>query len=419
MKGNVFRKASIERLSSPEQLDQVMQVTTPKGWLALAAICLLLAGVITWSFYGRIPTNVRAMGVLIKSGGVYDIVPRSSGQIADIAVRAGHMVEAGQVIARIDQPVLLDEIQKVKLRLKEIRERHNQLVHYGSVDAHLQDDMAEQGRIDLLQSIRSTQEQSRWLEEKITNQTKLFADGLITRQALLTSRQELQSTRERVEQLEQEFKQIEIRVLSVENRRKQEILVSKLQITELKGEIERLKDQHLRASEVRSPYTGRILEVMAEAGSIVAQGTAIVRLDLVGDHIQDLEAVLYVPATEGKKVREGMAVQISPTTAKREEHGYMEGTVSRVSDFPSTPEAMVRVLKNEQLVHVLSGGGAPYETYASLKLDPSTLSGFRWSSSTGPDTGIQSGTICSATITVDEQRPAEMVLPVLRRFLGV
>jgi HlyD family secretion protein len=192
-----------------------------------------------------------------------------------------------------------------------------------------------------------------------------------------------------------------------------------LQITALENEIERLEDQHIRSSEVTSPYTGRILEVMAEPGSIVAQGSAIMRLDLVGDHIEDLEAVLYVPSTDGKRVRAGMAVQISPTTVKREEYGYMEGTVSRVSDFPATPEAMARVLKNEQLVHVLSGGGAPYETYASLRLDSSTRSGFRWSSSLGPDTGIQSGTICSATITVDAQRPAEMVLPVLRRFLGV
>ncbi len=419
MKGNVFRKVAIDRLSSPEQLDQIMQVTTPKGWIALVTICALLVGTVVWGFYGRVPTNVRAMGVLIKTGGVYDIVPRASGLVADVAVRPGDAVQSGQVLARIDQPALIDQIKKVKMELAELRARHVQLQQYGSVDAALQGELAAQQRRDLEQSAQSTREQIAWLQEKIANQRRLLDDGLVTKQVLIASRQQLQSTRERVEQLQHELKQIDIRVLARENQRRQELLASQLRISELHHEIERLNDQLRLAADVTSPYTGRILEVMAEAGSIVAEGRAIMRLDLVGDHIQELEAVLYVPATDGKKVREGMSVQISPTTAPREEHGFMEATVSRVSDFPATPEAMVRVLKNQQLVSVLSGGGAPYETYASLQLDPKTVSGFKWSSSRGPERGIQSGTICSATITVASQRPAEMVLPVLKRFLGV
>lgn len=419
MKANVFRKVSIDRLSSPEQLDQIMQVTTAKGWIALATLFGLLAAIVVWGFYGSVPTNVRAMGVLIKSGGVYDIVPRASGLIADVAVRPGDVVHAGQVLARIDQPILIDQIKKGRMNLAELRRRHLQLLAYASIDTELQTDLAVQQRRDIEQSIRSTREQIVWFDEKIANQTRLFEDGLITKQVLLSSRQQLQAAEERIEQLRHELKQIEIRTLSRENQRRQETLSSELQIGEVEHEIERLEDQLRLASEVTSPYTGRILEVMAEAGSIVAEGGAIMRLDLVGDHIQELEAVLYVSATDGKKVRDGMAVQISPTTVPREEHGYMEAIVSRVSDFPATPEAMVRVLKNQQLVSVLSGGGAPYETYASLKLDPKTRSGFKWSSSRGPETGIQSGTICSASITVASQRPAEMVLPVLKRFLGV
>lgn len=419
MKNSVFRKASIERLSSPEQLDQIMQVTSTRGWLALAGVGLLLTAAVAWAFYGHIPTDVRAMGVLIKSGGVYNIVPRSSGQIADMAVRPGNVVQAGQVIARVEQPAIVDQIKKTRQQLLELKRRHRNLQEYGATDAELQEDLANQQRIDLERSIRSTREQIGWLEETIASQSRLLDDGLITKQALLLSRERLRSTEERIEYLEHELKQIDIRMLSLSNRRNQELLGSSLQISELESEIERLVDQHLLASEVTSPYAGRILEVMAEAGSIVVPGQAIMRLDLVGDHIQDLEAVLYVPSSDGKKVRRGMTVQISPTTVKREEHGFMVGTVSRVSDFPSTPEAMARVLKNEQLVRLLSGGGAPYETYASLKLDPSSKTGFRWSSSAGPEAGIQSGTICSATIRIEERRPAELVMPVLRKILGV
>ena len=37
MKDRLFRKVALERLSSPERLDELMQLTTPGGWLALVA----------------------------------------------------------------------------------------------------------------------------------------------------------------------------------------------------------------------------------------------------------------------------------------------------------------------------------------------------------------------------------------------
>ena len=38
----LFRPRALERLSSPERLDALMQVTSPKGWLALYTIAGLL-----------------------------------------------------------------------------------------------------------------------------------------------------------------------------------------------------------------------------------------------------------------------------------------------------------------------------------------------------------------------------------------
>ena len=41
----IFREKSIERVSSPEQLDDYIKVTTPSVWLILSATIALLAGV--------------------------------------------------------------------------------------------------------------------------------------------------------------------------------------------------------------------------------------------------------------------------------------------------------------------------------------------------------------------------------------
>jgi hypothetical protein len=60
MSSNLFRKAALEKLSSPEEIDQLMQVTTPKGWIALFALVSLIAAAAAYGFYGSIPVRVSA-----------------------------------------------------------------------------------------------------------------------------------------------------------------------------------------------------------------------------------------------------------------------------------------------------------------------------------------------------------------------
>ncbi len=49
MDESLFRKKSLERISSPEELGDYLHVTSPAVWMILTAIILLLAGVLIWS----------------------------------------------------------------------------------------------------------------------------------------------------------------------------------------------------------------------------------------------------------------------------------------------------------------------------------------------------------------------------------
>ena len=49
MKQTIFRKKSVERISSPEQLDDYLHVTSPALWVVLCAVALLLVGLLIWS----------------------------------------------------------------------------------------------------------------------------------------------------------------------------------------------------------------------------------------------------------------------------------------------------------------------------------------------------------------------------------
>ncbi|MDD2402701.1 MAG: biotin/lipoyl-binding protein, partial [Clostridia bacterium] len=106
MNNRVFREVSIERLSSPEQLDQMMSVTSPRAWFSLIALAAILFTTIIWSILGSIPYKTEGEGILIKSEGVYNISHTKGGKIIDISVKAGDIVKKGDIVARIEQPEL-------------------------------------------------------------------------------------------------------------------------------------------------------------------------------------------------------------------------------------------------------------------------------------------------------------------------
>ena len=55
---DIFRAAALERLSSPDQLDQLSALPSPLERAALFALAGVVLAAITWSVLGSIPTFV-------------------------------------------------------------------------------------------------------------------------------------------------------------------------------------------------------------------------------------------------------------------------------------------------------------------------------------------------------------------------
>ncbi len=261
----MFRKEALEKLSSPEQLDQLLKVTSPRGWLALLGLGLLIAAVVVWGFVGSIPSTLNGQGILIRGDAVQLIDAPDGGQVSQLSVKAGDTIKANQVVA-----------------------------------------------------------------------TLATAGGNV---------------------------------------------------------------------EIHSPRDGRVLELRVSEGAFVQTGAVLVSFELAQE---DLQAVLYLPAADGKKVHPGMDVQIAPSTVSQQEYGVLKGQVKSVSDYPATVQGMFRVLGSDELVQTLSSSGSPIEVRVELfKAD--TASGYQWSSPAGPPTEIQGGTFCGATIVLGQQRPIDLI----------
>ena len=73
MENQVFRQKSVERISSPEQLQDYMRVTTPGVWMVLLAVILLLAGIIISSALVTVESKITEQAVVDEDGLILDI----------------------------------------------------------------------------------------------------------------------------------------------------------------------------------------------------------------------------------------------------------------------------------------------------------------------------------------------------------
>ncbi|MDW5416184.1 NHLP bacteriocin system secretion protein [Iodobacter sp. CM08] len=419
-KKGLFRQVALNRLSSPEELDSLLQVTSGKGWLALAGIALLLLTLIVWSVLGKLPTKLMGQQcILVKNGGVIVLTTSASGRLSDLAVEPGDMVTRGQIIGRLEQYDLLQKIKSSEARLKEVEAQHAQAVVMAEQGLSLRDATMAQQTQNLQRQLASANQRGQLLQERIDSQTSLFEQGLITKQTLIASQLELAAVRLEAETIKGQFKQQDVVRLEGKKQSDNEVVQTQNQLDDVKRTLVLMRRDAKNFTSIISPYSGRVLEVKAAEGQLVERGTQLISVEPSGVDMNEIEAYIYLPAAEGKKVSAGMKVEISPSTAKREEFGFLPAFISSVADYPSTDQGLMRVFANEKLVQQLTGTLAPIQILASLKPSSVNPSHYEWSTRSGPPFSIQSGTACSAAITLSEQRPITLVLPILKKALGL
>lgn len=408
----LFRRAALERLSTPDQLDTALRVTGARHWAGMAAVCLLAAGAILWGVLGSAPVTVATQGILIAEGGILDVTAGHGGRLTDFTVRPGQRVERGAVVARLDQPDLAQDLAQAREALAEARERRDLIASFQARQHEARTEVDAARRAALEQVSGHLRERLRWLEERDAYEGDLIRSGAIPRQRRIDTRIDLNAARQELTETANALSQVAMEERAFAIAQQRELLDLDLEIAALRRRVDALDGRLARESTVVSPYEGEVAEVKVAAGDMLAEGAALFSL-LPAGRPEETVAILFASPTDGKKIRPGMAVNVSPSTVKAAEFGFIRGEVISVASIPATREGMGRVLRNEALVATLSGQGAPLEVRVRLARDPATPSGYAWSSGTGPQTAVTTGTLCEGTVILRRQRLIALVIPAL------
>ena len=88
----IFRTKALEKLRSPEQLNYLLTVTSPRSWLVLASLSALLAVFIVWGFVGRVQTTVAGRGALHLAAG------NTAEAVIFVPIEEGHRIRTGMTV---------------------------------------------------------------------------------------------------------------------------------------------------------------------------------------------------------------------------------------------------------------------------------------------------------------------------------
>ena len=120
-KKSIFRQESLDRIKSPEQIDEYIQVSSISGWVLIAALSILVIGVLIWGFVGSIPESVLVKGAYRVIDGkemIITLLPIDSvdGELMDCTVnitRSNGEKIIGRVAKVGQDPVTYDEADDV------------------------------------------------------------------------------------------------------------------------------------------------------------------------------------------------------------------------------------------------------------------------------------------------------------------
>lgn len=413
----LYRKEAMDRLSSPEQLDEVIALTSSGAWAGLIGLVLLLATILTWAVIGTIPTRVDGQGVLFYHGGqVVDAVGLATGTMTPTGLNVGDPVNKGDIVAIVDQPEVALRLAAAQKRVTELTRALDELEGEQARLNAMRRDNAEARKQSFADQIVAAQRRVEAYSDRLVVQTQLAAAGTVTTNSVQAAREQLDQANQDLAVARNETLAIDADLIAAAAVSARDVQSQKQQLAEAQAARDQLALQVEQFGQITAPVDGQLIEWKAPFGTQIGAGQAVASFASGSGQLQFLA---YVPPNDGKRLAPGMPVNIELNGFKKEQWGTLNGTVLSVSPFPTTPEGMRAVLQNDALVTRFSQNGAPFAVEVALQTDPTSASGYVWSGGMGAVAPLSAGTIGQAKITVESRRPISFVLPYLLGAGGV
>ena len=444
----------MERLSSPERLDQLLQVVDRRSWIPLITLALLILGLLVWSVIGRVPIHVEGKGILVRPRRVVEFQAPAAGRLLRLEVMTGEFVEKGKILAVLARPDLDERLRLLKHNHSELTEQigvadlplpdlpmqrlpvraagerslrdHIELSRTAAqrlYEQRLEAIAKDHQRLDQQTAIATELRDS--LQQRVADHRRFRTEDLVSKVELDDTEAEYAEALERLYGIETQRGALQTSRLEAEQElsdRMQRIAQWKFdlqrEISEVARGISELQRQLYEETHVFSEHKGRILELSAAPGTFLSAGERVGATE-VDDSKDSLRSVTYFLIKDGKRLDPGMDIRVTPDTVERERHGSIEAVILSVSPFPVTLAEATSVVGNRMVAESLLQGGYLIAVQAELMRSAARPDRYEWTSSKGQEVEVSAGTMTTARVAIEWERPIDFVFPLIKSTAGL
>jgi len=413
---HIFSKEALEAASNPDEMDHALQVVRAKLWIPLFGIGIVVAVGLAWSFVGRMPVNVTGFGVLINPGNVKVVQSQAPGLVEKVSVKPGDQLQEGDIVAVLQQPALEQLLQQAKENYDEINKTNSEALEANQNQFLAQLASIERQKQLLTEGKELSGNVNQSLEKRNQALLELAKDNLVSSEMLLQSESSLVEIKTKMAGYDAQIQALDLSLEQAKQKNIQTEFTLKNQIDESRRAVEKMELQLENNRHIRSKSGGKVMQLMVSAGTAVAFGTPVLSV-ATDESTQAMKNLCYFSVKDGKKIKPGMTIQVTPSTVKRERYGSIVGKVVRVSSFPVSQEAAMNIVGSKELAFALTGQGAMIEVETELQgaSSPDSESGYEWTSR-NPPVAVSQGTTTVNRVRVDDRAPITYVLPLLRTW---
>ncbi len=410
MSEKLYREGMVDSLVSSEELDQAPRALELRAKILLWLFALAVVGCAAFSYYVSVPVSIQAEGIVWTPRGLRNITVSSQGLATRVMVVPGQNVSRGEMVALIDQSDLRIQLNNLELKLKDTRayiealeklaaaERTGRMDYHTAIDKILANSAAR---------YRAKEER---LKKRESDLEKMLNSGTVRRDDVDQLIDKLGDTRERMSSLVREQASTTRDDTQADIEINRQLLTQRRQAEDIREQIAGIDAQLLENDKLLSPFDGRVTDVEIDPGDFISPGTRIATIQPTVTR-PTLLAVVYPGYEDGSRLHAGMAAELELSAYPKEKFGVLKGKVTSVSELPVSSESMMRTLKNDLLVHKLSGDESPFEVLIELEPDTGDPSGYAWSADTDEARMLRDGMQCDARLIVRTKKLYELFLP--------
>jgi HlyD family secretion protein len=431
--------SEVSRLSI-EQLDTLVRVTTIQSWAYVATLFGVCASAVAFAVLYPVPTKVNGEGILLTDRDtLLHVRAPATGRLLSLNVKLDDWVAPGDQIGEVSQDEVKDTIREAQSKLADLKREERELSAFEQKERDTQRAAIAKLRHAVVSGQANSENQLQLAKKIFASADRLRADKHLNDEELLVSHEKMYVILDNINKGHSRLAELDLDWQKAEYARGRAQVERRVKIEQVETKLKLDQEKLARNTQIKSHVYGQVAQVLTANDDLVKEGAPVVllhspRAERGGDDPDSpYESIVFVPAGEGKKIEVGYAVEVSPATVKREEHGFIRGRVVGVSELPATKLAMEAALAHPELVDAFLKRFAPgvlLRVHIKLEeLKPSDLAAggrslselknqFRWSSASGPLQPLKTGTMCQAAIVVKKQRLISLILPWTKELVG-